>query len=243
MLALLIAAAEPVNDSTSELRGWIALGLALIVGGATVAGVVLARRNLATFAKSVQSDRWERKVGTARLVYTEILDRVQVAEGQPLHRFGVNPDIISGLDIYFSAEKPQDERTGLTIQSALEDVVGFRFFVVNNSREPIGETEVRIADLDHKNVSRAPLGLGVLPPDSRREVLWWTPSPWPLPRRSFRLVDSDLMLFFLDSAGYRWLGLGPPRPLRSRMNRGLGTVFETLHYLRSLRAQGTCGVS
>lgn len=202
-------------DPTAELRGWITLGWALIVGSATFAGVVVAVRNYL-------HTTWQTKVAVARLVWAE--------ERGP--RFV--PHAGSRLHVKHNAESaiPIPETSGrISVPDLFEagrvqgsvttvwKVEGRRSFarITNNSREPVGNVSLvlhRGKKPPAEAQDRSDMPRTLLPEtDMLIEV--------DLPRDGNPFSSGVLVLRFSDSAGTRWerRGTRPPKLVPERRPR------------------------
>ena len=183
---------------------------AVVVGAFTIFNVRTARR-------AYVEGKWDRKVAQARLVWVERYGYFRVAEQGSQVDLGVAdmppPDArITDVQFIELRDMPGAQSGIEESQVPVWTMEILRFFakVTNNSKEPIGDVNVRVHVVDSvlTEGKRGRL-FEVIPPEDSRMV------EIHLPAGRYDAEDFRLSLTFTDSAGHRWwrMQTRPPREM------------------------------
>ena len=194
---MLILAAN--SDSTAELRGWLTLLWALIIGTGTLIGVFVGVRNYL-------HSSWQTKVATARLVWAEgqgphfapkagsrMYPKVNGKRAIP---YPETSGRISAPDLFEAAQVEDSITPVWKVDGSLSYVQ-----IINNSKEPVSNVELTLRKgarilAERQETHDMPR---TLPPESTLVMQVMIPREGNHPFRPGRFV-----LRFTDSAGNRW---------------------------------------
>lgn len=222
-------------DPTAELRGWLTLVWALVVGSATLVGVFVAVRN---YVRSTE----EARVAVARLVWAE--------ERGP--HFGPNegsrrhPKRNPNRSIPIPKTAGSISTPGLFVAGEIDGWItsvwaekGSRSYarIRNNSKEPVGNVHLSLKR------GREPAAVAQERSDMPKTLLPETEILVDVlvPRAGHR--RGSLALLFTDSAGNRWERRGTrppkliPRPKRKRFHNLRVRRIRLIHRIKRLFAK------
>ena len=170
----------------------------MIFGGFSVFGILTARR-------SYLDHNWQTKVRVARLVYSDVCDRINLDERDtpPFSFSGEDYDYRFGLGDYVVANVENDRGDIVAWGAAREDVAGFHVVVSNNSEEPVGGVYLRVLHPDTQEVvapDASPMWIGTIDPDCTRRCMVYVPRDWASELTPMATIE----LTFTDSSGQQW---------------------------------------
>jgi hypothetical protein len=199
-----------IDIDLGSAPAWVAALTAVVVGAFTILNVRTARR-------AYVEGKWDRKVAQARLVWVERHGYYRVtAEGQQVD-LGITdmpPPDARITDVRFIELRDQPGAKSSTEESQVPvwtmDILRFFVKITNNSKEPIGEVNVRVHVFD-RILAEGKRGrlFEVIPPEDWRMV------EIHLPAGRHDADDFRLSLTFTDSAGHRWwrMETRPPKEM------------------------------